>query len=793
MTTTISQTLILTATTTRANELQKKYNDKYNFLKVVTLDHLILELFEIYDDSSILLDDNIATTIIYKLIQNGKSDYFKYLDKNAQSLKIIYDFFLKLQLNDIKIEDFQYPKDKQKALKELFSSYKKYLKLNNLVDSSGVVNIALKNINQYLKKFDEVLVDSFKVDSIDLIKSNKHKELLDKIKKYKLSKSIRRILKSDEPNLYQNRAFNSYDEVRTAIKIAKKLMLDGNSEDDIIIVCSDINEYLPYYYNLLDEYGMKGYDTVGLPLNSYSSNENSLKNHSNFKIQKAYWKYKEQYEKLVSLSNHFNLPIDKENLKTTLLQNSMVRGDKIGILFTDPNKFIGTQKRYQHIIFIGSDITHFPPKVKDNFLFTQKEAYELFCVNNVYEASKTLYNELKKLSDNLYVVTATYSGKRVLSQSLLIDKDINNEFNILDIKSKNDIFKEQKRVTKELDKYQQSITDTDFTVFDGILDQEFQEGNKLSASAINSYIKCPMQYYFSNVLKLNNPQDEQDGFDAAQKGKLMHLCFELFVNKIKDKNITTTDTKTLYDLMLDISQEAFNHDDTKKDIGYDKDGKLKLNINHKIDLQILQKGLYDIDISDKSELAKFVDYYIENGFDGFKNSSAEELFMLDSKFETIDLKNKSKDEIENISSSTRFIKGFIDRLDLLNNGEVNIIDYKSSVKSYNKKDFMLDEIDYLKNVQLGIYMLYAKQEYKDKSYDAYLLSFKDDEPNDKIKINDTICDDVYETMLKKQILQIKDDINSGKFEFNNSDKKVCEYCNFKYICHQEVLNKYSPI
>ena len=777
MTTTISQTLILTATTTRVNELQKKYNDKYNFLKVITLDYLVLELFEIYDDSSILLDDNIATTIIYELIQNSKSDYFKYLDKNAQSLKIIYDFFLKLQLNDIKIEEFNYPKEKQKALKELFTSYKKYLKSNNLVDNAGIVNIALKNINQYLKKFDEVLVDSFKVDSIELIKSNKHKELLDKIKKYKLSKSIRRTLKSDKPNLYQNKAFNSYDEVRTAIKIAKKLMLNGSSEDDIIIVCSDINEYLPYYYNLLPEYGMKGYDTVGLPLNSYGSNENNLKNHTNFKVQKAYWKYKEEYEKIVSQSKYFNLPIDKANLRTTLLQNSMVRGDKIGVLFTDPNKFIGSTKRYKHIIFIGSDITHFPPKVKDNFLFTQKEAQKLFCINNVYEASKTLYNELKKLSDNLYVVTASYSGKRVLSQSLLIDKDIKDEFNIDDIKSKNDIFKEQKRVNKDLDEFQKSILDTDFTVFDGMLNQEFQDGDKLSASAINSYIKCPMQYYFTSVLKLNKPQDEQDGFDATQRGSLIHLCFELFVNKIKDNNITTTDTKTLYNLMLDISKEVFNHDKTKKDIGYDKYGNLKLNINHKIDLQILQKGLEHIDSTDKSELAKFVDYYIENCFDGFKNSSAEELFILDSDFKPRTNENK------------RFIKGFIDRLDVLNNGEVNIIDYKSSVKSYNIKDFILDEDNHIKNVQLGIYMLYVKQKYKDKSYNAHLLSFKDDKPNDKIKIDDTICDVAYETMLKKQILQIKDNINSGKFNFNNSDEKVCEYCNFKYICHQVVLSK----
>jgi len=32
-------------------------------------------------------------------------------------------------------------------------------------------------------------------------------------------------------------------------------------------------------------------------------------------------------------------------------------------------------------------------------------------------------------------------------------------------------------------------------------------------------------------------------------------------------------------------------------------------------------------------------------------------------------------------------------------------------------------------------------------------------------------------------------IQIGKFGFNNSDKKMCGYCDIKNICHESVLSK----
>ena len=738
-----------------------------------------------------MLDEDIASSIIYHLIQTSKTDYFSYLTQDSESLKTIYEYFIKLRANKITIEEFNYKsKAKQKALKELFGAYKKYLKANRLIDMAGVLSIAIKNISKYLKEFDSVYVDSFKIQDVTLYSSKQEEELLNIIKKNKLSKSLGRPRKKYDNTLYQNFAFNSYDEVRVAIKIAKKLMIDGANESDIIIVSSDTNEYLPYYYNLLGEYDMMGYDTRGIALNTFSKNIADLKRHENFKVQKAYWKYEELYTKITSLSKHLNLAFNKEKLQTKLMQNSMVRVESKGILFTDPNKFISLQDRFKHIIFIGSDITHFPPKSKDNFLYSQTQAQKMFYTNNVYNSSQTLYDELKRLSDNLYIITATYKGKRKLSPSIILDKNISNVYDVSEIQSRDDILKSSKRIeSDELEAYQKSIISTEFTSFDGRILDSFTQGNKLSASALNSYQNCPMQYYFSSVLKLNAPQDKQDGFDAAQRGSLMHLCFELFVNKIKKIGLSETDLNQakLYPIMLEVSKKAYTSDETQKSIGKEE------NINHRIDLSVLQNGL-DTTTENRGELAKFVDYFIDNKFDLFKNSASEELFMLDKDFKSVDLKGlnphdeNDKEELKKIDEEHRFIKGFIDRLDNLEK-EVNIIDYKSSLSKYTQKTFKFDEDDNLKDFQLGIYMLYATQKYPNKSYNAHLLSFKDAKYNTSISIDDKIYDANYASKMKQKIKEIQVKINSGEFSFNNSDEKVCEFCNYRHICHQAVLNK----
>ena len=184
---TIKQTLFITPTTQRANEIHKEYSKNYNFLKVITLNNLINELFEIYDSNKLLLDKNIALHIIASLISKSSNDYFEYLSNSKDSLEInetietIYEFFIKLQTNDISIESFNYPTTKQDALIGLYNLYQDYKSSHNLVDKSDILNMALINISDYLSKYDEVYVDEFKIENIKLTGSKKEQQLLNKI------------------------------------------------------------------------------------------------------------------------------------------------------------------------------------------------------------------------------------------------------------------------------------------------------------------------------------------------------------------------------------------------------------------------------------------------------------------------------------------------------------------------------------------------------------------------------------------------------------------------------------
>ena len=117
----INQVLFIVPTSERGNEIKKEYASKHNFLKVVTLPHLLNEIFELYDDSKILLDTDIALSIIYKIIVDSENNYFKYLKAQSESLNTLYDYFIKLGSNGVNIGIFKYSKEKSEALEELYS------------------------------------------------------------------------------------------------------------------------------------------------------------------------------------------------------------------------------------------------------------------------------------------------------------------------------------------------------------------------------------------------------------------------------------------------------------------------------------------------------------------------------------------------------------------------------------------------------------------------------------------------------------------------------------------------
>jgi len=767
----ISKNLYITYTNQRARDLKQTTADALD--KVITLDTFILELFE-NNSFEILIDDTIATSIIYKIIQEKSIEYFNYLNSDALSLNTIYNYITKCKRNNISFQTLLHGK-KLNAIEDINTHYQAFKRKNNLVDIADVEHNVVNHFELYFKNhYDNIYIDDYKIGNISYIKSNLQQKLLEKLSS---CKHLNKIPNTNiTPRLIKpsNEVFDSVDEVKTAIRIARKLLENGTNESDILIVTSDIKEYAPIYKLFLDEYEIKGFTSVGTPLTSFFNSKNP-------KVQVATNQYNAKIKTLTSLYARLGL-ILSQTLKENIKNSISIVDDKIGIEMTEANQLVGLTKRYKHIIFIGTDINHFPPSTNNNFLYSYDNDIEYFCANNYFTSSQTQLDEIKRLCDNLYIITASYSGKKELSASILIDSEFDETIDISDIKSVSQLALQNTTVMpdKGTKSYYDSITSQEFTKFDG-LDVHDIKATHLSASQINKYLSCPLAYLYSNKIRLQAPSQEEEGFDVMEQGSLMHLCYELFGKYIKQNHIKSTDKDELYKIMYDISFDAYNDEETIQNRGDE-------NIHHQIFLSTLQAGLQDE--RELGLLAKFVDYYIENAqeFEYFQNSEFEKEFALDNELKPYTLKDKDDTEY--------FIRGFIDRFDNLEN-HMNIIDYKSKKMTSKIDKEKMEQIAELKDVQLALYLLYTSQEHKNKKYYASLLSFKGDRTYyyfanlaNEENIKDTeYYSDEYESKLKQVIFETKNNIENGKFSFNNSDKKSCEWCDIKYICHESILKK----
>ena len=763
----IKQNLYITYSNQKARDLksQKGINP---LDKIITLDALILELFE-GSNFEIIIDETVASSMIYKIIQDKNIEYFSYLNSDAISLSAIYNFIIKCKRNSVAFETL-HNGEKLNAIVGIDKAYQHYKQTNNIVDIADIEQKVLENWDSYFDaNYNEIYVDSFEIEEISYIKSKMQEQILAKLKRYKTIKPTQNISTDTKIIKPSNKVFDNIDEVKTAIRIARKLLEDGEKSDEILIVASDIGEYAPLYKLFLDEYEMKGYSSIGTPLGSFY-------NSSSPQVQIALNGYKSQIKSLELLYKKLNLTLS-DTIKESIKASITILDEKIGIEITEPNQIVGLSRKYKHIIFIGTDINHFPPKASDNFLYSYDDDIKYFYTNNYFKSSQTQYNELKRLSDNLYIVTASYSGKRELTPSILIDSKFDETIDISEIKSINALALEDKTTPIDLS-FLESVK------VEGI------KATHLSASQINKYLSCPLAYLFSNKIKLKAPNKTEEGFDVMEQGSLMHLCYELFGKFIKENHIRSRDRDELYEIMYKISFEAYNHKDTIEPRGKPK---LEENIHHQIFLSTLQAGLQD----DRhlGLLAKFVDYYIERAeeFEYFANTEFEKEFALDSELKPYILKDKD--------DNNYFIKGFIDRFDNLSS-QINIIDYKSKKVESKIHQETQDKIDELKDIQLSLYILYASQEYPKSKYLASLVSFKADKNVDrktqkkeynfanlsKDEESETYNSE-FEDNLKKLIFDTKDNIENGKFGFDNSDEKVCGWCDFKYICHESVLGE----
>ena len=274
----------------------------------------------------------------------------------------------------------------------------------------------------------------------------------------------------------------------------------------------------------------------------------------------------------------------------------------------------------------------------------------------------------------------------------------------------------------------------------------------ISPSAINTFISCPLDYYYKYVLRLKEPKEVEEHIAANTFGDLIHESLEIaYGRELEGQTIVKEQLTELEKIAKEHCQRLFTEN-------YGAEA-LKVGKNHLI---------YSVAQS-----------YIREFFKQEKELLKKHTLRIISVEETLEVPFKFNYKGEEITVS---LKGKADRIDEID-GELRIIDYKTGIVDNRKliinKDF--NEIELNKSsqaIQLLVYAYtYAKKHQLKELPTAGILSFrkikdglstvnfgKSFPSTDHLASVEDLLSRIITEMLEKECFE------------HNSDAKYCKFC-----------------
>ncbi|HKK54046.1 MAG TPA: PD-(D/E)XK nuclease family protein, partial [Patescibacteria group bacterium] len=339
---------------------------------------------------------------------------------------------------------------------------------------------------------------------------------------------------------------------------------------------------------------------------------------------------------------------------------------------------------------------------------------------HIEEERRLFYVAITRAKENLYLTSAKdYGGKLEKKPSLFLEEmnlnakeKFSADYQALNELEK-DLYKQDAKSLSEVNKSQLSLP------------------SKFSFSQLESYSKCPWQYRYAFILKVPAPEKASLSF-----GRTLH--------------------NTLYQFMyplLEVSQaqtSLFAETKNRKE-----EIKSQINLDRLIDLynDYWQGGGYETK-KEKEEYYKKGKNALINFYNNLLEEKNIKPVMLEKNF------------VLKIGQDS--IKGAIDRVDKLEDGTVEVIDYKTGrVK---------DKLDPKDKRQLMIYQL-ALENVLNLKVSKLSYYFLDSEGH---KLSFTATDKQLEK-LQEQLQEEIEQIKSMDFSPTPSSR-TCSYCDFNSIC-----------
>lgn len=273
--------------------------------------------------------------------------------------------------------------------------------------------------------------------------------------------------------------------------------------------------------------------------------------------------------------------------------------------------------------------------------------------------------------------------------------------------------------------------------------------SRLSASAINTYLSCPLDFYYKYVLRLEEEvsTDPEESMEASQFGSILHYSLDLlYAEHTNEQEILSLGILEQMQKKIDA---ALNSAFKKNDLKQWKKGKNKLE--------------YEVCRTYLQQFFKWEEQRLKE--------SEIIILGLEDQIEVaqkIKLANEREIEVK--------LHGLIDRIEKAD-GQIQIIDYKSGAVRKSKLkvadwELLLTQSahDHDKFVQLSFYHLLYKLKYETEAR-AAILSLKDLSANlmfaEGIEADATLqlIEEVVNNMLNKEIPLA-----------HNPEAKYCKFC-----------------
>lgn len=208
----------------------------------------------------------------------------------------------------------------------------------------------------------------------------------------------------------------------------------------------------------------------------------------------------------------------------------------------------------------------------------------------------------------------------------------------------------------------------------------------LSPSALNTFIRCPLDYYFKYILKLKEEDEVEENIESSTLGTVVHEVLELLYRKYVAKILTVKDVETMEERVDNLVLETF----VKNGFGLAELNYGKNNLTFNIAI-------------------KFIKDFLQKEVKFLKKLEQEGEYLT-----IIALEKEISTTIE-LNDNLITLKGNADRIDKIGN-TYRVIDYKTGLvepKDLNCKEMvdLFNDENYSKALQLMLYgMMFADNE-----------------------------------------------------------------------------------